>query len=170
MKKVMLVLVAAMLATSAFAKVGVIGGVTFSPQNVSFKEVQQWHAGITWEIPIGAGFSFQPSAIYATKAGIQNGDKSGGFDVNTLSMGYVQVPVQFLWGPDLAKKNFKPYVFGEPYVGYNLVQDKTFAEVKNISDVGKMIDWGVGIGIGIKFFQHVQIMGRYVWSFGNILA
>ncbi len=167
MKKILAVLAAALIATSAFAKVGLIGGVSFSPNQVSFKDVQQWHAGLTWEIPIGIGFSLQPSLLYATKAGLRKEETAGIID--QLSMGYVQLPVQLLWGPDIAYGNFKPYVFAEPYLGYNLTQNGQWVDVKNIKDVGKLFDWGGGLGIGVKLFKHLQITGKYIWSFGSII-
>ncbi len=168
MKKILAVLAAALIATSAFAKVGLIGGVSFSPNQVSFKDIQQWHAGLTWEAPLGIGFSLQPSLLYATKAGLTKDSSTGIID--QLSMGYVQLPVQLLWGPDIADGNFKPYVFGEPYVGYNLTQNGKWVDVKNVKDVGKLFDWGVGLGIGVKLFKHLQITGKYVWSFGSIIS
>lgn len=166
MKKILAVLAAALIATSAFAKVGLTGGVSFSPNQVDFKNIQQWHAGLTWEAPLGIGFSLQPSLLYATKAGL--GEQTGGI-IEQLSMGYVQLPVQLLWGPDIADGNFKPYVFAEPYVGYNLTQNGQWVDVKNIKDVGKLFDWGGGLGIGVKLFKHLQITGKYIWSFGSII-
>lgn len=164
MKKIFAIIAAALICGSAFAKVGIIGGISFSPDKVSFKEIQQWHAGITWEMPLAIGFSLQPSLLYASKAGLSE-DAS----IAALSMGYVQLPVQLLWGPDIAAGNFKPYVFGEPYVGYNLTQNGQWVDVKNIKDVGKLFDWGVGLGVGVKLFKHLQITGKYIWSFGKIL-
>lgn len=165
MKKIFAVVAATLIATSAFAKIGLIGGVSFSPQNVSFKDLQQWHAGITWEAPLGIGFSIQPSLLYATKAGLNSDPMS----VDALKMGYVQLPVQLLWGPDIANGNFKPYVFAEPYVGYNLTQNGKWVDVKNVKDAGKLFDWGGGLGVGVKLFKHLQVTGKYVWSFGNII-
>lgn len=165
MKKIFAVMVAALIATSAFAKVGLTGGVSLSPNKVDFKEIQQWHAGLTWEIPLGIGFSIQPSLLYASKAGLA-GDPGS---VEAFKMGYVQLPVQLLWGPDIAAGNFKPYIFVEPFVGYNLTQNGQWVDVKNVTDVGKLFDWGGGLGIGIKVFKHLQITAKYVWSFGNIV-
>ncbi|MBQ7269796.1 MAG: PorT family protein [Bacteroidales bacterium] len=166
MKKLIAVVAAALICTGAFAKVGLIGGVSFSPQNVSFKDLQQWHAGLTWEIPLVIGFSLQPSLLYATKAGIAGNEMSA----ESLKMGYVQLPVQLLWGPDIANGNFKPYIFAEPYVGYNLTQNGQWVDVKNIKDAGKLFDWGGGLGVGVKLFKHLQVTGKYVWSFGSIVA
>ena len=164
MKKIFAVLAAAFIATSAFAKVGLTGGISFSPDKVDFKQIQQWHVGLTWEIPIGIGFSIQPSLLYASKAGLTD-DKS----IEPLKMGYAQLPVQLLWGPDIAQGNFKPYIFVEPFVGYNLTQNGQWVDVKNVTDVGKLFDWGGGIGVGVKLFKHLQITGKYVWSFGSIV-
>lgn len=167
MKRFFALLVATLVATSAFAKFGLTGGVSFSPNQVDFKNIQQWHAGVTWEIPVGIGFALQPSLLYVSKAGlVKDSDQS---IVQQLGMGYVQLPVQLLWGPDIGGGNFKPYVFGEPFVGYNLTQNGNWVDVKKVKDVGKLFDWGVGLGVGIKLFKHLQITGKYIWSFGNIL-
>jgi len=157
-------MVAALIATSAFAKVGLTGGISLSPDNVSFKDVKQWHAGLTWEIPLGIGFSIQPSLLYASKAGLPD----GGTSIEAFKMGYVQLPVQLLWGPDLAAGNFKPYVFADVFLGYNLTKNDEWAKIDNINQVRELLDWGFGLGVGIKVFKHLQVTAKYVFDLGNL--
>ena len=171
MKKIFAVLAAVLIATGAFAKVGITGGISFSPNQVDFKQIQQWNVGLTWEIPVGLGLSVQPSLLYATKAALPTAE--GSTVQEALKMGYVQLPVQLLWGPDIASGNLKPYVFVEPFLGYNLTQNGQWVDVKSLKEagvqIGKLFDWGGGLGIGIKLFKHLQITGKYVWSLGHIV-
>jgi len=156
---------------------GIIGGFTSSSSNVEAltpESISEYHAGLTFKYNVGLGLAIQPSIVYQVK----------GTDLKTASeisfldniqainakVGYVEVPVQIQWGPDLMA--FRPYVFGEPFVGYavnfeesamNLETIKNEWENANIS----RLEYGVGVGAGIEIW-HLQLSAKYFWNFGSL--
>lgn len=149
-----------LFSAGAFAQPGVILGVTLSPQDPGLNKPFQWHAGLTWQIEIGSSFVLQPSAVYTYKSAKLAGE--------TVHFGSVEFPIQFQWGWVFGPKgNFRPYVFGEPFVGVNINSD--LANLSAFEGAAEKLEYGLGLGIGFRLFRHIQIVGRYVWDFGNIV-
>ena len=127
MKRIVIVIAAALLASvNAFAQPGIIAGLTSSTTSVkdveAVKSINTYHAGVTFKANLGLGFAIQPSLIYQVK-GSNLGDigkdtKAEDFQLKT---GFVEVPVQLQWGPDLLA--FRPYLFAEPFIGYAVSSD-----------------------------------------------
>ena len=148
---------------SAQNKFGVIGGATFSHAN--FREfsrgtMTQYHAGVTYRAKLPLGFSIQPSLIYQVKGAMTSSD---GVDANA-TIGYLELPVSFQWGPDLIL--FRPYLEVAPFVGYSL----NGLGVNNpISDWKSpdRLEYGVGLGGGVQIWRF-QIGARYNWTFADI--
>ena len=173
MKRFILLVVVAFTAllcagrASAQHNYGVIGGVTFSTTNV--KELNrgtmtQWHAGLTYRAKLPHGFSIQPSLIYQVK-----GAKTiaGGADVNA-TVGYIELPVSFQWGPDLIL--FRPFLDVTPFVGYGLNNkywSQTTGEVDNKWDGLTRWEYGVGTGLGFDIWRF-QVIARYNWNLGEL--
>lgn len=150
-----------LFSAGAFAQPGVILGVTLSPQDADLNKPFQWHAGLTWQIELGSGFALQPSAVYSYKSSKLAGE--------TVHFGNVEFPIQVQWGWVFGPKgNFRPYVFGEPFVGVNLNTDLA-SKVEGFEGSAEKLEYGLGLGIGFRLFRHIQIMGRYVWDFGKMV-
>ena len=67
-----------------------------------------WQIGVGYQSESSHGFSIQPEIVYKV-----SGYKFS--DVQNLNLGYVEVPVNVQWGPDLLIA--RPFIFAGPYVG-----------------------------------------------------
>ncbi len=151
-------------------RVGVMGGFTSSStsiKDVDNKSVSLYHVGLTAEIPLFAGFAIQPSVLYQVKG--LSADKwkeipetVGSFETK---VGYLEVPVQIQWGPDLLA--FRPYVFAEPFVGYRLGQNTEGILADGLKDSLKKFEYGLGLGAGLEVWK-LQLSFKYFWNFGDI--
>ena len=175
MKKILtLVAVAAaslVMASKAHAQFGVIAGLTSSKVNANeavkdAKNIVLYHAGLTYKFDLGAGFAIQPSAIYQVKGAKLSsvGETSG----DQLKTGYVEIPLSIQWGPDLMA--FRPYVFTEPFIGYqiaNFNKGATFSDVG--SDVMNKLEYGFGLGGGLEIASHIQLSVQWFKNLGTMI-
>ena len=164
-------------AIEASAQVGVIGGFTSSTtqvKNIDSKSLNLYHFGIVSKFDIGMGFAIQPGLIYQVK-GVALGDISA--DTKTedfqLKSGFVELPVGLQWGPDLLA--FRPYLFAEPFVGYQIsgsdsvVLSGSNEDLKQwASDAKNKIEYGFGLGIGIEFGGRLQLSAQYFNNMGKL--
>lgn len=149
-------------------RLGITAGVTSSSskvKDVDSKSISLYHAGLALEIPLGGGFAIQPEAIYQVKGmNLSNWGGSTTADIGKsfeTRVGYVEIPVQIQWGPDLVA--FRPYGFVEPFVGYQVSSggDQTLK-----SELQK-VEYGMSLGAGIEIW-HLQVSGKYFWNFGDV--
>ena len=132
---------------------GLMGGFTSSAtkiKDVDSKSVSLYHIGLTAQLPVGGGFAIQPSVLYQVKGASADdmGDlsiKDAGKSFET-KVGYLEVPVQIQWGPDLMF--FRPYAFAEPFVGYR-ISSSNKENAKVLKDELKKVEYGLGLGVGI---------------------
>jgi len=151
--------------------VGLMGGFTSSAtkiKDVDSKSVSLYHIGLTAQFPVGGGFAIQPSVLYQVKGAaaddlgkLKAGDAAKSFETK---VGYLEVPVQLQWGPDLLA--FRPYVFAEPFVGYRISSGNK-GKAKELKDELKKVEYGLGLGAGIDVWR-LQLSVKYFWNFGNI--
>lgn len=164
-------------------RLGVTGGFTSSDSNADIFKTSSYslyHAGVTFQYPFAAGFAIQPAVVYQVKGSTLDGlkdsslsDIAGSISNLRTKVGFVEIPVQLQWGPDLLA--FRPYVFAEPFVGFavNTANKLTVASVtaETVKDFGeaaiKRLEYGVGFGAGIEF-SRFQISGRYYVNFGTL--
>ena len=196
MKKLILALSALLLAVSANAQLGIVAGVTSTKTNLdeAYKDiaetmnVDQYHAGLVYNLNLPLGLSLQPGLIYNMKGQslASNIDALGAkqdVTINTKT-GYLEVPVRVAWGIDLGL--FKPYVFAEPYLGYAIntettteIKDAAAAEIlnstmgtqlesKNEWDARNRLEYGVGLGAGVRLLKFASLSVKYFWEFGNL--
>lgn len=197
MKKLILAISALLLAVSANAQLGIVAGVTSTKTNLdeAYKDiaetmnVDQYHAGLVYNLNLPLGLSLQPGVVYNMKgqslaSNIKDlkGDKHDA-TINTKT-GYLEVPVRVAWGVDLGL--FKPYVFAEPYLGYAIntettteIKDAAAAEIlnstmgtqlesKNEWDARNRLEYGVGLGAGVRVLKFAALSVKYFWEFGNL--
>lgn len=196
MKKLILALSALLLAVSANAQLGIVAGVTSTKTNLdeAYKDiaetmnVDQYHAGLVYNLNLPLGLSLQPGLIYNMKGQslASNIDALGAkqdVTINTKT-GYLEIPVRVAWGVDLGL--FKPYVFAEPYLGYAITtetktefKDAAAAEIlnsamgtqlesKNEWDARNRLEYGVGLGAGVRLLKFASLSVKYFWEFGNL--
>ena len=160
---------------------GVTAGFTSSSTDVkSFdpSSVSLYHAGVVYEIPLVGGFMIQPGLTYQMKGATldQYIDDTKTIKAGSLEtkVGYLEVPVQIQWGPDLML--FRPYVFAEPFIGYgiNVSNEITAAELASkekrnewADNAMKRLEYGCGFGIGLDFWM-VQLTVQYFMNMGGL--
>ena len=196
MKKLILALSALLLAVSANAQLGIVAGVTSTKTNLdeAYKDiaetmnVDQYHAGLVYNLNLPLGLSLQPGIIYNMKGQslASNIDALGAkqdVTINTKT-GYLEIPVRVAWGVDLGL--LKPFVFAEPYLGYAITtetktefKDAAAAEImnsamgtqlesKNEWDARNRLEYGVGLGAGVRLLKFASLSVKYFWEFGNL--
>lgn len=162
-----------LMASRAHAQFGIVAGLTSSKASASeaiddIKNITLYHAGLTYKVDLGAGFAIQPAAIYQVKgANLGNLDKASDGDFK-LKTGFVEIPVGIQWGPDLVA--FRPYVFVEPFIGYQIAdfsKGATFSDVG--SDIMNKLEYGFGLGGGLEVASHVQLSVQWFKNMGTMI-
>ena len=159
---------------------GITAGLTSSSTDVNHfdsKSVSLYHAGVVFEIPLGMGFALQPGLTYQMKGATLDqyveGTETLGKSLET-EVGYLEVPLQLQWGPDLFL--FRPFVFAEPFVGYGLASSNnvTYETIVNETERNawkdnalKRLEYGIGFGVGIDFWQ-IQLSAQYFMNMGGL--
>ena len=158
------------MASRAHAQFGIVAGLTSSRASVTdavndVKNIALYHAGLTYKVDLGAGFAIQPSVIYQVKgANIGSLDTSRNEDWK-LKSGFVEIPVGIQWGPDLMV--FRPYVFAEPFVGYQVSSSddvSTFGEWTK--QAKNKFEYGFGLGGGLEIASHLQLSIQWFKNMG----
>ena len=183
MKKVIIIAAAALMSSVAMAQVkfGPQVGFTSSSSNVKdfdTKSVSLYQAGFTVQIPLGVGFAIQPALVYQMKgASLDKAVEAGGMEAQLQTLetkvGYLELPVQVQWGPDLG--GFRPYAFAEPFVGVGINTDNTAKTLELAQEdkkafkeaALKRLEYGLGLGVGIEVWK-LQLSARYFWNFGSL--
>jgi hypothetical protein len=160
-----------LMASRAHAQFGIVAGLTSSKANMTdavndAKNIALYHAGLTYKIDLGAGFAVQPSVIYQVKgANVGSLDTSREEDWK-LKTGFVEIPVGIQWGPDLMV--FRPYVFAEPFVGYQISSsdsgNSTFGEWTK--EAKNKFEYGFGVGGGLEIASHLQLSVQWFKNMG----
>ncbi|MBK6546818.1 MAG: PorT family protein [Saprospiraceae bacterium] len=159
---------------------GIRAGVNF--QNINGKNAIDntlkndlligFHGGLTLDIPIAPEFYFQTGLLYSTKGAKNNEEILGQPIKSTISIGYLELPLNFLYKPALGMGHLL-LGFG-PYVGYgingslkydgnlsSLNGDIKFQNKVNITDpinttYLKPLDFGANILIGYEFSNKIS--------------
>ena len=156
------------LALTAHAQAGFVVGLTSSSVKMSEADaISLYHAGLTYRIDLPVGFSIQPSVLYQVK-----GANVGHLDTATeddfkLKTGFVEIPLALQWGPHLAA--FRPYVFGEPFIGYRVSStDKGNETFQDWAEQAKSkFEYGVGLGAGLEIADHIQLSVQWFNNLGT---
>ena len=159
------------LAAGAHAQFGFLVGLTSSSVKMSASDaISLYHAGLTCKIALPSGFSLQPSVLYQVK-----GANVGHLDTATdedfkLKTGFVEVPLAIQWGPRLAA--FRPYVFGEPFVGYRVSStDKGNDTFQDWAKQAKnKFEYGAGVGAGLEIADHIQLSAQWFNNLGAMFS
>lgn len=170
MKRLIVIAVALLTAVTASAEgFGIVGGYTSSSlkmQEMSFKSSAGIHAGVAYNLPLGAGFNLQPMLLYNVKGYNWEGSNTDALKEQAGKFGYVELPVQLQWGPDLLL--LRPYLLAEPFVGYAVTGSKVINSERAKVDWSNMksrVEYGVGVGAGVEVYNRVQVSFKYYWNF-----
>lgn len=172
MKKIAFCSAALLISINMFAQFGIIGGYTSSSTSIKEainviqdKKFNNFHAGITYKCDLFLGFAIQPSLLYNVKGFDKNIEGLGDIDFRT---GYLELPVQLQWGPQHLVN--RPYLFAEPFIGYAIHNSTNLKSVLSDirQDMMNKFEYGIGLGVGLELFRHLQISARYYWNFGAI--
>lgn len=170
MKKFLVAAVALLVAVTASAEgFGLVGGFTSSKvkmEEITFRNSAGIHAGIAYNVPLIAGFAIQPELVYNVKGFNWEGSSAEGYGLRQQAKyGYVEVPVQLQWGPDLLL--LRPYVFAEPFIGFAVNGMQTYNEKKikvDWDDVKSRLEYGMGVGAGLELMNRFQLSFKYFWN------
>ena len=159
------------LAAGAHAQLGFVLGLTSSSVRMAKSDaVSLYHAGVTAKIPLGSGFAVQPSLLYQVK-----GANVGQLDTATdedfkLKTGFVEFPLALQWGPRFAA--FRPFVFGEPFIGYRVSStdkgNETFRDWA--SQAKNKFEYGFGLGAGLEIADHIQLSAQWFNNLGAMFS
>lgn len=159
---------------------GLQAGVTSSSANLkdlSTGSVSKYHAGVFLRMPFGTGIVIQPGLLYQVNGASMDSFKdkslSESFSSLETEVGYVEVPLQIQWGPDLLL--FRPYVFAEPFLGYAVATSSKGKAKLDISDSNHKLknsglsrwEYGLGLGGGVEVWK-LQLSAKYFWNFGSL--
>jgi Outer membrane protein beta-barrel domain len=105
----------------------VLGGVNFQNLNgqdrkgvkLENKMIAAYHLGLNVMIPVATDFYFQPGLLFSVKGGKQQNDSFG----NTVKIGYIEVPLNFVYSATLGSGKFI-LGFG-PYLAYGITGSHT---------------------------------------------
>ena len=159
------------LAAAAHAQPGFLVGLTSSSVKMSASDaISLYHAGLTYKFNLPSGFSLQPAVLYQVK-----GANVGRLDTATdedfkLKTGFVEVPLAVQWGPRLAA--FRPYVFGEPFIGYRVTStDKGDESFQDWAKRAKnQFEYGFGLGAGLEIADHIQLSVQWFNNLGAMFS
>lgn len=149
-KFISLALAGTLLANAAFSQVqwGIRGGVNFS--NMHFKSnntdrdgklLTGFNAGVTADINLADEFYIQPGLLYTVKGTKGEVDLPFvGTITSTRTLGYVELPVNFLYKPDLGTGRL--LLGAGPYFAYGVTGKDKYRDVSSNSEISRDINWG----------------------------
>ena len=159
------------LAAEANAQFGIVFGLTSSSIKMSQEDaVSLYHAGFTAKIPLSYGFAVQPSLLYQVK-GANVGQLGTASDEDfKVKTGFVELPLAVQWGYRFAA--FRPFVFGEPFIGYRVSStDKGNETFQDWADQAKnKFEYGFGLGAGLDIADHLQLSVQWFNNLGTMFS
>ena len=159
------------LAAGAHAQFGFLVGLTSSSVKMASSDaISLYHAGLTYKIDLPSGFAIQPAVLYQVK-GANVGQLGTATDEDfKVKTGFVEVPLGLQWGPHLAA--FRPYVFGEPFIGYRVSStdrgNETFQDWA--SQAKNKFEYGFGLGAGLEISDHLQLSVQWFNNLGAMFS
>ena len=159
------------LAAVAGAQPGIVFGLTSSSVKMAQSDaISLYHAGLTYKIGLPHGFALQPAVLYQVKgANVGQLDTASDEDFK-VKTGFVEIPLALQWGVRLAA--FRPFVFGEPFIGYRVSStdkgNETFRDWA--SQAKNKFEYGVGIGAGMDIADHIQLSIQWFNNLGTMFS
>ena len=183
MKKLVIAAIASFFAISALAQPGILAGLTtmetdYETAWANVKEVNQYHVGVTFKLPLPLGFAVQPAILYNVKGQtLEDTATDGSLKSIDMKTGLLEVAAQAQWGINFAGV-VRPYVFAEPFVGYAITnEEKVSGLTASLTSENSKEEWenvknrledGLGIGFGVEILNHLQVAVRKYWNMGEL--
>lgn len=179
MKKLVIVAIASFFAISALAQPGILAGITtmetdYETAWANVKEVNQYHVGVTFKLPLPLGFAVQPAVLYNVKGQtIEDTATDGSLKSIDMKTGFLELAAQAQWGINIAGV-VRPYAFAEPFIGYGITNEEKVSNFTGENskeawdNVKSRLEMGVGIGLGVEILNHLQVAVRKYWNMGNL--
>lgn len=129
-----------------------------------------YHFGGMLEYSLSDMFAIQPELMYLNHGANLKKDNSFLMKDGHITLNTLQLPVNLKASFNLGNSNSKVFVYGGPYVGYNVygkvagkidgvaVDNELFSKGSNM----KRWDYGVGIGVGIEVNKFVLSLGNQI--------
>ena len=159
------------LAAGAHAQFGFLVGLTSSSVKMASSDaISLYHAGLTYKINLPSGFAIQPAVLYQVK-GANVGQLGTATDEDfKVKTGFVEVPLGLQWGPHLAA--FRPYVFAEPFIGYQVSStDRGNESFRDWASQAKnKFEYGFGLGAGLEISDHLQLSVQWFNNLGTMFS
>ena len=176
MKKVFLMIAAALISMSAMAQVQFGAKVGFDMTNFWGENVQHgmkpgYQVGVLMEAKLGNSFAIAPEVVFAAQGGKFAAVKDGlginlsewglgGLDKDvTYNTNYINVPVMLKF---YATPNFS--IDLGPQVGFNVYSKYSVEDVDDaidLKDHTKTVDFGVGLGATYSLTENAFVQARY---------
>lgn len=109
MKKLLLLMVIATIATNSFGQFGVQAGATFATLKItdntsgsgsmSTSSKVGFTVGVFTDVPLSENFIFQPALNYTQKGGKTTDTFQGITDESNLTLNYLELPLNFIYKP-----------------------------------------------------------------------
>lgn len=126
--------------------------------SVSKSALTGFHAGVFYNIPLGANFNFQPEILYTTYGTKLNMNYAGAAFSAKWKMDYLALPLMFQY-------NLIPNLFVEagPELGLLLTSKVSGSgQSLDVKEEMKKFNAGIGIGAGYFFTENIGLNARYV--------
>ncbi|PXV62320.1 outer membrane protein with beta-barrel domain [Dysgonomonas alginatilytica] len=129
-----------------------------------------YHFGGVMEYSLSEIFSIQPELMYLNHGASLKKDNSFGMKDGHITLNTLQLPINLKASFNMGKSNSKVFVYGGPYIGYNIygkvagkvdgkaVDNELYTKDSNM----KRFDYGVGIGVGIEVNKFVISLGNQI--------
>lgn len=176
MKKVLMMIAAALVGMSAMAQVQFGAKVGFDMTNFWGKDIEHgmkpsYQAGILMEYKFNDRVAIAPEAVFASQGGkFKIGTVYMGWDLSkftakditlTFNTNYINVPVMFKF---YATPDFS--IDLGPQVGFNVYSKATVSDgdeslTFGLSDYTKTVDFGLGLGATYNLTENAFVQARY---------
>ena len=171
MKKVFVLIAAAIVCMSAMAQVQFGAKVAVDATNFWGKDVKHgmqlnYQAGVMMEYKFTPSFAIAPEVMFAAQGGqYKVADIADKKIKTTYTTNYINVPVMFKYyvTPDFS-------IDLGPQVGFNVYSKTKTGDLKpvDIKDATKTVDFGVGLGGTYNIADNAFVQARYTMGMTNV--
>lgn len=130
-----------------------------------------WTAGVFADINLPFGIGADAGLMYArmnNKTVVESNGVEEGLDPDAFGQNFLEIPInlKYKFSIPVVGNVFSPYIFTGPSFGLRL--DKGYKDVEaNIKSRTFQMTWN--LGIGLQFFNHVQIAASYGFGCNNVV-
>lgn len=174
MKKVFLMIAAALISMSAMAQVQFGAKVGFDMthfwgENAPHRLVPNYQLGVLMEYKFNPTFAISPEVVFAAQGGELKIKEGGATGTGTYHTNYINVPVMLkLYATPNFSIDFGPQVGFNVYSKYTAKGDAksegvsvSLKETEDLKDYTKTVEFGVGLGATYNLTENAFVQARY---------